>query len=63
MTGESAMVWIFLDRGELERLMEAEAGYVERQAPAQSQPREYDDRSSHGQHPKRKKSFLSEIFE
>lgn len=43
--------------------MEAEAGYVERQAPPQPQQRESDDRSSHGQHPKRKKSFLSEIFE
>lgn len=66
---------IFLDRGELERLMDAEAGYMaERQQqapPPQAAPqqaaaprRDYDDRRHSGDYyPKRKKSFLSEIFD
>ena len=56
---------IFLDRGELERLMEAEAGFMESRQPEPSPRRDYDDRQHSGDHyPKRKKSsFLSEMFD
>ena len=68
---------VFLDRGELERLVDAEGAYYEREAPAAppSPPREQeyrrehrerddDDWRRHGGHGKRrKKSFLDDIFD
>ena len=56
---------IFLDRGELERLVDAEARF---NAPPQ-QPRyeekKYDDRryDNQYQHKKKKKSFLEDLFD
>jgi Zn-finger nucleic acid-binding protein len=70
---------IFLDRGELERLIDAEAAF--HSAPAVSAPaparadrgyeRRYDDDDDHrrygspgyGQRPHKRKSFLSELFD
>lgn len=52
---------VFLDRGELERLIDAEGNYYERESSA---PR--DERGDHGgQKPKksRKRSFLESILE
>lgn len=37
---------IFLDRGELERLMEAEATYMQGNAPPAAPPYAYDDRAN-----------------
>jgi Zn-finger nucleic acid-binding protein len=70
---------IFLDRGELERLIDAEAAFhtpaAAHQADRPSGDRQrrdggyrHDDdddryRSSYGGHPKRRKSFLSELFD
>jgi hypothetical protein len=58
---------IFLDRGELERLVDAEARF---NAPQQQQPRyeekkKYDDRryDNQYQHKKKKKSFLEDLFD
>jgi uncharacterized protein len=63
---------IFLDRGELERLVDAEQGW-QRSQPAPSREREpehqsydprYDDaRRSEGQQKRRKKSFFDELFD
>jgi Zn-finger nucleic acid-binding protein len=56
---------LFLDRGELERLMEAEGSFYK----APSAPRHDDNRgdgeySHHGKHyKKRKKNFLEELFD
>jgi Zn-finger nucleic acid-binding protein len=50
---------IFLDRGELERLVDAESAWQEapQQQAAQHQP-------AYGKHPKkRRKSFLDDIFD
>ena len=65
---------IFLDRGELERMIDAEAEYVPGPAPDQSPGPRYQEERSHGHgsshgyggygNKKRKKSsFLSELFE
>lgn len=65
---------IFLDRGELERLIDGEQAWAARPAPAPApapQPSygssygssygpSYD---SHGKHHKRRKSFLEELFD
>ena len=58
---------IFLDRGELERLVEAEGAY-HRSSPAQSQrdhgQQQYPSRGyAEGYRPKRKRSFLEELFD
>ena len=65
---------IFLDRGELERLVDAENAWNASQPPAQPQP-SYGDASrrdggyggqggGYGKHPKkRKKSFMDELFD
>jgi hypothetical protein len=66
---------IFLDRGELERLVDAEQGW-QRSHPAPSRERErepehqrydprYDDarRYGEGQQKRRKKSFFDELFD
>ena len=63
---------IFLDRGELEQLLDAEAEFnrAELRQPAptgrppydhRDQRHGYDDRR--GGHPRRRKSFLSELFD
>jgi len=76
---------IFLDRGELERLVDAESSYYTpaTPAPAATAPRyeapryeerprheerryddrRYDDRGYSQQHGRKKKSFLSELFD
>lgn len=70
---------IFLDRGELERLIDAEAAFhaaAPAPAPARPEPRrdggydryrydDDDDRRRHGSHgrPYKRKSFLSELFD
>jgi Zn-finger nucleic acid-binding protein len=63
---------IFLDRGELEHLVDAEQGWQRsHSAPAPSDRYErdrdhYDDdhrRYSQGSHKKRKKSFFDELFD
>lgn len=51
---------VFLDRGELERLIDAESGYYG------ATPSRLDDdsraTSHHGKRPKRKESFLGDLF-
>ena len=69
---------IFLDRGELEHLIDGENAWADRvappaPAPAPSQPgyglppdydrRQGDYRDSRGGYPKRRKSFLEELFD
>jgi Zn-finger nucleic acid-binding protein len=62
---------IFLDRGELERLVDAERGWERshqeppREAERQRYDPRYDDsrRSSEGQQKRRKKSFFDELFD
>jgi uncharacterized protein len=52
---------IFLDRGELERLVDAESGYHEKHEQGQ---REYREHKGEGGHKgRRKQSFLSELFD
>lgn len=63
---------IFLDRGELEQLLDAEAMYdqaAQSASQAQSRGYEYEGGGHHesswapGGHQKRRKSFLSELFD
>jgi Zn-finger nucleic acid-binding protein len=65
---------LFLDRGELERLTEAEGSFYRepqapQQAPRREEPRHEEHRGhggydSHGKHPKkRRKNFLEELFD
>jgi Zn-finger nucleic acid-binding protein len=49
---------IFLDRGELERLVDAESGYH-----AKHEKHDREHRSEGGHKPRRKQSFLSELFD
>jgi Zn-finger nucleic acid-binding protein len=49
---------IFLDRGELERLTEAENTYYERE-----QPREHDDKRGRPSKKKKARSFLENLME
>jgi uncharacterized protein len=52
---------LFLDRGELERLVDAEQGWSQRPPP----PAPYDDRDhrDQGHHKRRRRSFLDELFD
>jgi uncharacterized protein len=56
---------LFLDRGELERLVEAEGSFYSE--PSAPRPEERGDRGGHdfgGKHPKRRrKNFLEELFD
>jgi uncharacterized protein len=63
---------IFLDRGELERLVDAENSHYEREYSDRDRdrgyedrpPRDYDDKRSHKPHKKsKKKSFLENLME
>jgi Uncharacterized protein conserved in bacteria len=65
---------IFLDRGELEQLLDAEATYNQATPPAARAPQQgygYDgghhgsghDRPGSGGHQKRRKGFLGELFD
>jgi Zn-finger nucleic acid-binding protein len=56
---------IFLDRGELERLVDAESAFhKESPAPRYDESRGSGDYSHQGQsHKKRKKHFLEELFD
>lgn len=57
---------IFLDRGELERLVEAESAYhrpAAEPARGHSQPPYPSGRYQDGYRPKRKRSFLEELFD
>lgn len=67
---------IFLDRGELERLIDAEGSFYDsRQAPAATPPATYQDGGRHNEHDKyrddnryghggkRRKGFLGELFD
>lgn len=62
---------VFLDRGELERLVDAEGSFYEERGPSRDEPvhRERDYREEHGgghrqPHKKRKKeSFLSDFLD
>jgi len=56
---------LFLDRGELERLVEAEGSfYREQPKPRHDERSGYGDYSHHGKHyKKRKKNFLEELFD
>ena len=55
---------IFLDRGELEHLIDAENSFYEREQPARPQEQRRDDRE-HGGHKKKskKRSFLENLME
>lgn len=64
---------LFLDRGELERLVEAEGSFYREPsapAPAPTPAPRHDDHHSHGsyshggkQYKKRRKNFLEELFD
>jgi Zn-finger nucleic acid-binding protein len=68
---------IFLDRGELERLVDAEAAWQGGSAPAAASPSSHAPQQSYGQapqhgrpqdgygtpHRKKKRSFLEELFD
>ena len=59
---------IFLDRGELERLVDAENSHYEREysRPQEERPpRDYDERREHKSHKRKskKKSFLENLME
>jgi Zn-finger nucleic acid-binding protein len=66
---------IFLDRGELERLIDAESSHYEREYSDRGSdrgrdrgyedrpPRDYDDKRGHKPYKKKKKSFLENIME
>lgn len=58
---------IWLDRGELDKLLERSAAQVSPPQMTRSEPYKRDEHSSHhgayGQDPRRKKSWLSEIFD
>ena len=61
---------VFLDRGELERLVDAESAFYERATPAAPPPpRQEEYRTEHREHygghhgKKRKKSFLDDVFD
>ena len=61
---------IFLDRGELERLVDAEQGWQGSHPAAPSREAEYqrydqrdDDPRRYGQQKRRKKSFFDELFD
>ena len=62
---------VFLDRGELDQLIDREAAYAQERAPARagegdggSQDKHHGGRgSSHGNKPKRRSGFLGELFD
>jgi len=57
---------IFLDRGELERLIDGEHAWAARPAPASQpsyQPSHGSSYDVHPRHHKRRKSFLEELFD
>lgn len=56
---------IFLDRGELERLVDAEARFNAPQQQPRYEEKKYDDRryDNQYQHKKKKKSFLEDLFD
>lgn len=57
---------IFLDRGELERLVDAETRYNSPQQQPRYEEKRYDDDRRYGnqyQHKKKKKSFLEDLFD
>jgi Zn-finger nucleic acid-binding protein len=52
---------VFLDRGELERLVDAESAWKAAPAPSAAAPQQY---GYHGKpYQKKRKSFLSELFD
>jgi Zn-finger nucleic acid-binding protein len=61
---------VWLDRGELDKIIERSSGDNARPAPAMQQsyrpdrppPQPYDGHRGHG-YPKRRKSFLEELFD
>lgn len=56
---------IFLDRGELERLVDAEARFNAPQQQPRYEEKKYDDRryDNQYQHKKKKRSFLEDLFD
>jgi Zn-finger nucleic acid-binding protein len=60
---------LFLDRGELERLVEAEGSFYREPAPSAPAPRHEESRGHGGyehsgkHYKKRKKNFLEELFD
>jgi Zn-finger nucleic acid-binding protein len=60
---------VFLDRGELERLIDAESSHYEREFSDRSRgyeerpPRDRDDKSEHKPKKSKKKSFLENLME
>lgn len=55
---------LFLDRGELERLIDAESAWKSAPPPQHQQPQAQQQYSYHGKpYYKKKKSFLSELFD
>ena len=63
---------VWLDRGELDKIIERSASQSPMAAPPPRQPdprhqrepyRDHDDRRDYGHHPKRRKSFLEELFD
>ena len=61
---------IFLDRGELERLVDAENSHYEREYSERSRggyeerpPRDYDEKRGHKPKKSKKKSFLENLME
>jgi Zn-finger nucleic acid-binding protein len=54
---------IFLDRGELDALISAEAGFDAQPSSPSNQPLYREDSKTSYQQPRKKKSFLSEFLE
>lgn len=58
---------IFLDRGELDRLIDAESSHYEREYSSRGHeerpPRDYDEKREHKPKKSKKKSFLENLME
>ena len=55
---------LFLDRGELEHLVQAEGSYYGRSEPERKEHHDQESYRSHGkEYPKKKKNFLEELFD
>jgi Zn-finger nucleic acid-binding protein len=54
---------VFLDRGELERLMDAETGFYKSDRDDRERDRDRNDRERYEPKRKKKTSFLSELFD
>lgn len=60
---------VWLDRGELDKIIERNSGYAKQTPPIQQKSYDHDDdyehnnHSNYGYHKKKKKNFLEDIFD